>query len=78
MDMNVSYENEVRRHRLNAEVVFELFHVIAKHGLCDPRCGAVRTDWSTGGSPSAAIERLNRQRLVLTRSQARRSSPAQS
>ncbi len=32
MDMNASYELEVRRHCPNAEVVFDLFHVIAKYG----------------------------------------------
>ena len=32
MDMNASYELEVRRHCPNAAVVFDLFHVIAKYG----------------------------------------------
>lgn len=32
MDMNASYELEVRRHCPNAAVVFGLFHVIAKYG----------------------------------------------
>ena len=32
MDMNVSYELEVRQHCPNAAVVFDLFHVIAKYG----------------------------------------------
>lgn len=32
MDMNASYELEVRRHCPNASVVFDLFHVIAKYG----------------------------------------------
>ena len=53
MDMNASYELEVRRHCPNAVVVFDLFHVIAKYGhdvidrvrvdraneLCDDRPG---------------------------------------
>jgi transposase len=32
MDMNASYELEVRRHCPNAAVVFDLFHVVAKYG----------------------------------------------
>lgn len=32
MDMNTSYELEVRRHCPNAVVVFDLFHVVAKYG----------------------------------------------
>jgi transposase len=32
MDMNASYELEVRRHCPNAVVVFDLFHVVAKYG----------------------------------------------
>ena len=32
MDMNASYELEVRQHCPNAAVVFDLFHVIAKYG----------------------------------------------
>lgn len=32
MDMNASYELEVRRHCRNAVIVFDLFHVIAKYG----------------------------------------------
>ena len=32
MDMNGSYELEVRQHCSNAEVVFDLFHVVAKYG----------------------------------------------
>ena len=32
MDMNASYELEVRRHCRNAVIVFDLFHVVAKYG----------------------------------------------
>jgi transposase len=32
MDMNASYELEVRRHCPNAAVFFDLFHVVAKYG----------------------------------------------
>jgi transposase len=32
MDMNASYELEVRRHCPNAVIVFDLFHVVAKYG----------------------------------------------
>jgi transposase len=32
MDMNTSYELEVRQHCPQAEVVFDLFHVVAKYG----------------------------------------------
>jgi len=32
MDMNASYELEVRRHCANAVIVFDLFHVVAKYG----------------------------------------------
>jgi transposase len=32
MDMNASYEQEVRRHCPQAKIVFDLFHVIAKYG----------------------------------------------
>lgn len=32
MDMNASYELEVRRHCPNAAIVFDLFHVVAKYG----------------------------------------------
>lgn len=32
MDMNTAYENEVRAQCPNAEVVFDLFHVVAKYG----------------------------------------------
>ena len=32
MDMNPVYEFEIRRHCPNAEIVFDLFHVVAKYG----------------------------------------------
>lgn len=32
MDMNAAYELEVRKHCPNAEVVYDLFHVVAKYG----------------------------------------------
>ena len=32
MDMNTAYDLEVRRHCPNAEVVYDLFHVVAKYG----------------------------------------------
>lgn len=32
MDMNAGYELEVRQHCPNAEIVFDLFHVVAKYG----------------------------------------------
>jgi len=32
MDMNADYELEVRRHRPQAAIVFDLFHVMAKYG----------------------------------------------
>ena len=32
MDMSATYELEVRQHCANAEVVFDLFHVVAKYG----------------------------------------------
>lgn len=38
MDMNAAYEKEVRAHCLQAEIVFDLFHVVAKYGreVIDP------------------------------------------
>ena len=32
MDMNAAYDQEVRQHCPNAEVVYDLFHVVAKYG----------------------------------------------
>lgn len=32
MDMNTSYQLEVQRHCVNAAIVFDLFHVVAKYG----------------------------------------------
>lgn len=73
MDMNAAYELEVREHCGNAEVVFDLFHVVAKYGR--EVIDRVRVDQANklrGDKPARKVIKGARWMLLRNRENVRR------